>query len=148
MFWPVINDLVDLTKFPGLSPILPAAHAFQRRLILFSTKTFPCHREIQQKIAIVGTSPLKTTDELSVFITEITSFSTLNTILDRERPFQPPKKIADQVLHRLPRGSALAYFPLHVRSPLDKIIQDLLASIQDGDIVEPSAILGVLPENT
>jgi hypothetical protein len=30
---------------------------------------------------------------------------------------------------------------LHVRSAMDKTIQDLLASIQDGDTVEPSAIL-------
>jgi hypothetical protein len=137
----VINDLVDLTKFPGLSPIFPAAHAFQRLLILLSTKTFHLHREIQQTIAIVGTSPLRTTDDLSLFINEITSFSTLDNILDREPPFQPPKKIVDQVLHRLPRGSALPHFPLHIRSALDKIIQDFLATIQDGDIVEPSAIL-------
>jgi hypothetical protein len=45
-----------------------AAHAFQRLLILLASKTFHLHREITQNIALVGTSPLKTTDDLSLFI--------------------------------------------------------------------------------
>lgn len=140
-FWPVINALVDLTKFPGLSTVFPAAHAFQRLLILLATKTFHLHQELTQATALLGTSPLRTTDDLSLFIREITSFSTLDNILDRVPPFQQPKKIVDQVLHRLQRGSALNHFPLHVRSALDKILQELLASLQAGNTVEPSAIL-------
>jgi hypothetical protein len=65
VFWPVINDLINLTvltvltQFPGLSPIFPAAHAFLRLLFLLSTKTFHLNREMQQTIAIVRISPLK-----------------------------------------------------------------------------------------
>jgi hypothetical protein len=75
---------------------------------------------------------------------KITSLSTLDTIIDRASPFQPPKKIVDQALHRLQRGSALDHFPLHVRAAQNKILQNLLTSIQDGDIVEPSAVLILL----
>mmetsp|Transcript_60238 Transcript_60238/g.126025 ORF Transcript_60238/g.126025 Transcript_60238/m.126025 type:complete len:523 (-) Transcript_60238:122-1690(-) len=140
-FWPVINNLIDLTKFPGLSPVFPAAHAFQRLLILLATKTFHLNMEIRQNIALVGTTPLKNTDDLGRLILELTSLSTLDNILDRQSPFQPPKNIVDQALLHLQRGSSLSHFPLHIRSALDKIIHDFLAVIQDGHTVLPSAIL-------
>jgi hypothetical protein len=140
-FYPVLAAHVDVKKFPGLSSVYPAAHLFQRLLIVLAAKTFHGDAEILRQIALIGTRPIRNTDDLSLLITELTSFSTLDNILDRQHPFQPPKKLVDQALNRLQRGPAFAHFPDHVRRSIGKILQDFITSSQQGDTVEPSAIL-------
>jgi hypothetical protein len=97
--------------------------------------------DLKQRMVLIGTSPLKTTADLGRCIQDITSSTTLDNILSRELPFGSPKNLVHQTLHNMQRGSALAHFPGHARTVVDKILQEYVDIVKAGDSVEPSAIL-------
>ena len=91
----VFSNLDELTD---LSQAFPAAHMLQMLLILLANKTFHEKMDILMENALIGTTVLTTSADLSRFITSITSASVLENIINFDLPFAPNKKLVHQAI--------------------------------------------------
>jgi hypothetical protein len=80
--------------------------------------------DILTENALIGTSVLTTSADLSRVITSITSASVLENIVNFDLPFAPNKKLVHQALQGVQRGQGLKAIPLHNRTKIDKILHD------------------------